>query len=550
MGGSRDVKLDLSGHNDKVPFRVGAFLIFPERNVIERHGQVAPVEALVMDVLCALAERPGEMLSRDALISHIWYFNPSADESLTRAVSMLRKIFRDDPDGQPYIETVWKRGYRLRAPVIHSLRNGMALDVSGGAGPQTQDAARSDVVSYSVAVLRFGMLPPSPNDEFLSDGITRDLTALLSRVPRLRVAAYSSAVRYDGSEASTPQLCNELGVRYLVSGTLTRVNDYVQLRVALMDGFSNRQMWAKRIDEPLNRFFDVQDGLVLDVSTSILSEMQNSEAAAVRQNGSFNVDAYALVQYAEALRERYGQESAEQIVQTLQRALEIDPGNATVHASLATQLTQNVVSRFSTTPAETFARARRHIDQALKLDANNPEVLTAAGIAAAMMGNARLAVRQLTRALERDPNNVHALAVLGWQSNWLNADPEGITMIETAERRAPHHPRYALWAYYRGHCEAKLGNLEAAVEAYRTSAERNPNYHLNYVSMASVLAVMGRHDEAVEAITRALELVPDYTSTDYQTLVERMIYMFGDRPGSDEVLGCLHEVWRRIPVRR
>jgi TolB-like protein/Flp pilus assembly protein TadD len=501
---------------------------------------------LVMDVLCALAQQPGEMLSRDSLISLIWYFNPSADESLTRAISILRKVFRADSEGQPYIETVWKRGYRLLAPVFPQLRDSVKIFAPGNDHVLSSAGARSEVASFSVAVLRFNMLPLSPDDAFLSDGFTRDLTALLSRVPRLRVAAYNTAVRYDGSEASTPALCTALGVRYLVSGSMTRVNGQVQLRVAVMDGFTDSQLWSKRIDAPLNRILDLRDGLVLDISTSILSEMRNSEAAAVEQNTSFNVDAYAMVQYAEALRERYGQEAAEKIVQTLERALEIEPGNATVRAALATQLTQNVVSRFSKTPSETFARARVLIDEALKLDANDPEVLTAAGIVATMMGNARLAVRQLTRAIQRDPNNAHALAVLGWQSNWLNGDRAGIAMIETAERRAPHHPRYALWAYYRGHCEVKLGRLEAAVAAYRTSIDRNPNYHLTYVSLASVLAVLNRDDEAAEAIARALALVPDYTSMDYQILAERMIYMFGARPGRDEVLGCLHEVWRHV----
>lgn len=542
----RAANLDLLEERDKAPFRAGAFQIVPMRNVIEGCGSATPIEPLIMDVLCALSEQPGEVLSREALLSHIWYANPGADESLTRAVSILRKAFRADEGGQPYIETVWKRGYRLAAPVVHPSRNEMTVSSPSDDGFQALAPMPPDVVSYSVAVLRFDMLPPAAGDEFLSDGITRDLTTLLSRVPRLRVAAYSSAARYGGREADLPQLCNTLGVRYLVSGTLTRLNDQVQLRVALMDGFTNSQLWSKRIDERLDRFFDVQDGLVLDVSTSILSELQNSEAAAIKQRGPFNVDAYALVQYAEALREQYGRESAEQIVQTLERALKIEPDNAAVHASLAIQLTQNVVSRFSTTPAETFAKAHMHIEEALRLDANHPEVLLAAGIAATMMGNARLAVRQLSRAVQADPNNAHALAVLGWQTNWLNADRRSIAMIETAERRAPHHPRYALWAYYRGHCEVKIGRLEAAVEAYKSSAERNPNYHLNYVSMASVLAVMRRDAEAEEAVASALALVPDYTASDYETLAERMIYMFGDEPRREDVLGSLHAVWRRV----
>jgi TolB-like protein/Flp pilus assembly protein TadD len=540
-------KLSSLGEIDRIPFRIGAFEIFPERNAIERDGRSTRVEALIMDVLCALAEQHGAVVSRDALISHIWYFNPGADESLTRAISILRKIFRSDGEGQPYIETVWRRGYRLAAPVVRRERTAARSISDSGAGHAgLSNVAPDHVPSYSVAVLGFDMLPPSRNDSFLADGFTRDLTALLSRVPRLRVTAYSSAAHHKDREVPITDLCRLLGARYLVSGTLTRLGDQIQLRAALMDGLADRQVWAQRVDEPLDRFFAMQDGLVLDVSTSILSELQIREAALLKRQAGFNLDAYELVQYSESLREHYSRETASEIIRNLRRALELDPGNAAVHASLATQLTQNVVSRFSTTPAETFAEARKHIDQALRLDANNPDVLTAAGIAATMMGNARLAVRQLTRALRRDPNNVHALAVLGWQVNWLNAEPEGTLMIKTAERRAPHHPRYSLWAYYRGHCEVKLGNFEAAIEAYRTSQDRNPLYHLNLVSLAAALATAQRDREAEEAIQQVLELVPDYTSGDYHALADRMPYMFGSKADKDAVLNNLHRVWRSV----
>lgn len=196
--------MDLPREGDKAPFRAGAFQIVPMRNVIEGCGSTTSIEPLIMDVLCALSEQPGEVLSRDALLSHIWYANPGADESLTRAISILRRAFRADEGGQPYIATVWKRGYRLAAPVVHPSRNELTMWSRRDDGFQPPAPVRLDVVSYSVAVLRFDTLPPAPGDEFLSDGITRDLTTLLSRVPNLRVSAYSSAARYHGREADAP----------------------------------------------------------------------------------------------------------------------------------------------------------------------------------------------------------------------------------------------------------------------------------------------------------------------------------------------------------
>ena len=314
-----------------------------------------------------------------------------------------------------------------------------------------------------------------------------------------------------------------------------------------MDGMGNSQIWAQRIDSTLDRFFEVQDNIVLDVSTSTASALVVSHAKELQARRRFQLSAYQLVQRAEGLRLNYNRSTAQEIVHLLERALAIQPDDAAVHAALAVQLTQNVTSKFDDTPAETFALAKRHVEIAIASAPDDPDVLSAAGITATMMGNSRLAVRNLTRAVELDPNNPHALAVLGWQHCWLYGDRAGIGMIETAEARASHHPRYAVWAHYRGHCEVRLGNVEAAIEAYRDSNFRNPDYSLNLVTLAAALAFAGDSDEARKIIERIRHVAPDYSMADYRSLVERMIYWFGDHPIGDEMTAALQDAWDAIP---
>ncbi|WP_338466130.1 winged helix-turn-helix domain-containing protein [Novosphingobium sp. ZN18A2] len=519
--------------------RVGAFTADPSGNRLECSGVDYPVEPLVMDVLCFLAGRAGETVSRDELIEHVWFFNPYADESLTRAISLLRRIFRHDPGGRAYIETTWKRGYRLTADV-------RMLAPARHLPTYYQAPALED--EFAVAVLPFRRQSTEESDGFLADGLTRDLTMLLSRVPRLRVAAYSSAQTVREGADRAPVISDRLDVRYLVSGSLARQGENFQLRVALMDGVDDAQLWAQRIDARLDQFFSVQDKIVLDVSTSLSSALHLSHAAALQQRKPFQLNAYELVQRAEALRLHYNSETAHEIVTLLEHALELDPGDGAVHAALAVQHTQNVTSKFCDTPAETFSLAKRHIDAGLSLSPHDPEVLAAAGITATMMGNARLAVRHLRTALDLDPNNAHTLAVLGWQQCWLTGEEEGLRMIETAEERAPHHPRFSLWAHYRGHCEIRLGCAERAIDAYQDGEARNPGYSLNLVTLAAAQAVAGRTSDAHSTLLRLKRVAPDYRLEDYIGLARRMTYWFGERLTRKAMISALADAWHTLPA--
>lgn len=480
-----------------------------------------------MNVLCLLSSRPHELFTRSEIIDRIWLLEAGGDESLTRAISQLRRVFAHDPEGGEYIKTTWKRGYSLCADVVS--RPDRQSDANGDALVIRTAPRDGAITGYAVAVLPFANASESAGDAFLADGITRDLTMMLSRVPRLKVGAYSSAIRKQDGRDPLPEISAELDCRYVISGSISRAGPNFQLRVALMDGVEETQIWAKRIDAPLTDFYRVQDQIILDVSTSLASAVQISHVASISGRRPFELSAYELVQRAEVLRLHYNNETAIEIVELLDQALALDPQDATVHAALAVQHTQNVVSSFVSNAPEVFAMAQEHVRQALSLAPSDPEALAAAGIAATMMGQAETAVDYLERAVGIDPNNPHTLAVLGWQHCWVHGSREGIEMIASAEQRAPHHPRFGQWAHYRGHCEVRLGNVESAVEAYRDGATRNPAYSLNLATLAAALELANLDAEADDAVKRLVEVSPQYRPADLQALAVRMEYWFGGR---------------------
>lgn len=533
---------------DGAALSVGAFGIETPRNTLTLGDREFRIEPLVMDVLCLLSSRPREVISRSEIIDSVWLTECGGDESLTRAIGQLRGVFAHDPDGGRYIETVWKRGYSLVAEVSWEKASDRTLSES--LAPVRQSRSKMVPKGYAVAVLHFANASSGVGDAFLADGITRDLTMMLSRVPRLKVAAYTSAIRLQEGRDSLADISNTLDCRYVVSGSLSRAGPNFQLRVALMDAVDEAQVWAKRIDAPLTDFYRVQDRIILDISTSLASALQVSHVASISGRRPFQLNAYELVQRAEALRLKYNRDSALEIVDLLNRALALDPQDATVHAALAVQHTQNVVSSFVSDASDTFSTAQDHIERALALAPTDPEALAAAGVAATMKGDAEDAVAYLERANAIDPNNPHTLAVLGWQHCWRNGTREGIAMIERAEDRAPHHPRYSVWAHYRGHCEIRLGNIDAAVQAYRDGEARNPEYSLNLATLVAALELAGRQNEADAAADRLFTVSPAYRPIDLQILADRMKHWFGEHPSNAEFTKAFSLAWDRAEETR
>ena len=483
------------------PFRAFALdgrHVDPAALAIRSAAADTTIEPKVMALLALLAERPGRLWTRSELIDRLWPDGGGGDESLTRAVYMLRKAL-GDPHGLPdAIVTVPKLGYRLDATVAYGDQR---LPDTVGEALAWQEEAAAD--GLSVAVMPIEDMSPESGSGYLAQGMTRDLTALLSRVPRLRVAAYSSVTGRAGATAA--EIAEAVNVRYVVSGTLTQRQDLIRLRMEMVDCRSHALVWSQRYDTGLDAFFDVQEDAILSISTAISSQVKVIDPSGDGR-GPFNPSAYELVQEAETLRLNYGRATAGHIVEKLGRVMDIEPHNAVARAALAVQLSQNVVSQWVKDPDATRGEANRHIELALAAAPSDPEVLAAAGVVAAMFHRPDEAIGYLERSIRRDPNNAHALAVLGWQRCIRLSDPRGVELITLAEERAPHHPRFGLWATYRATAHLFMLDYANGVVACREAVARTPNYYQPSLSLAWALTGLKRRGEAEDAVRRAQRL--------------------------------------------
>ena len=422
-----------------------------------------------------------------------------------------------------------------------------AFSISSTASATTSNVVDTilDETRLSLGVLPFENENLSEDRAFLVGGMTRDLTSMLSRVPNLRVAPYSSTRTIMPATMGAPEAAEELGVRYIVSGSLTEAGDQLVVRLDLTDADTGQQQWSERFSEPVENFFELQDRVIQHVATSIFSEVQASEVDRIRDKSEFDLTVYELIQAAEAEREVYSDEAAMRIVDLLERALGIAPDDPKVKGFLAIQLTQNVVSGYSDDPASDVRHAFELLAEARAIAPRDPQVLMGAGIANFMTGQTQEAHRLLTDSLAIDPNEPHAAAVLGWAMCYLGDPERGVSLIESSEARAPRHPRYALWANYRVGCEAVAGDWEAGRRAAYEAIDRNPNYVTNYFLAVTTECLLGNTEQALRMREESRRVNANFTLATFDAATKQANF-----PGTpdmtqeeviEEVRACLGE---------
>ena len=521
------------------------------------------LEPKVMALLVVLARKPGELWSRKDLIDEIWPNGFGGDESLSRLVSLLRKAFSGDHGLDDIVKTVPKLGYRLDATVDFSVEKtaipklpdespetssaisarpgwfyaigalmlligvvGLGYFFTTTTGRESQSAA--DNSHLSLAVLPIESLGPLKDSAFLADGMTRDLTAMLSRVPNARVAPYSSTRVMVGESTDGKTAAEQLGVRYVISGSLTEQGGQLVLRMNLEDTKAGEQIWSKRFVQPLANFFDLQEQVIQEIATSIFSEIQASEMAELRNEDEFNLSVYELIQKAKSERYVYGRGAAMRVISDAERALAFDPDNYSARAILATQLAQNVISGYSDDPAHDIPLALKSLDQMRAIAPRDPEVLTATALVRLYIkGERQQAIRLLEESLLIDPNELHAAVVLGSQKCYSGNSEEGLPLILNAEARAPRDPRYSIWPWFRSGCLAVKGDIALARDASQDAIDRNPNYPGPYFALAQYECLLGNKDAAGNAIQRSRQIDPDYTQNTFEQIMTKVGY-----PGS------------------
>jgi TolB-like protein len=360
----------------------GPFTFDANGRVLTRDGALVPLGSRALSLLAALAGAHGRVLTKDELIQAGWGDQAVEDSNLTVQIAALRKALGRRPDGEGWIITVNRVGYRL------ALNEG-AFDIRSGSNLD---------LTLRCAVLPFRSDPRDENQVRLSEGLADDLITDLSRVPNLRVTARASSFGYDGSSVPLGQVSRELGVRYIIQGSVQRYGDSLRVNVHVIDARDNTHVWGARFDGATNDLFSLQDKIATDLVMGLTSIVRPRLA----RSRPMDADVKTLFLRGRALVSQWSHESIA-VRRLLVESLKRDPSFARAHAWLSgSKPNIRVVTRAIATAVVALGDAWRTRQASIALWTVGPDMLRDLGIG-------RCEIDWVVRNGRRDPRLTKAV---------------------------------------------------------------------------------------------------------------------------------------------
>jgi adenylate cyclase len=357
----------------------------------------------------------------------------------------------------------------------------------------------------SIAVLSFTNMSGDSEQEFFSDGIAEDIITALSRYPSLFVIARNSSFTYKGRAVDVKQVGLDLGVRYVLEGSVRKAGDRIRITAQLVDAETAKHVWAERYDRDLADTFAVQDEITEAVTIAIAPAVADSERHRAMRKLPGSLDAWAAYQRGMWHLSKRSADDVALAQKFFQQATDLDPNFAGGYTGLAF-VQRTAASRLGAASAETLsvALARR----AVALDGNDAEARTCLGLMVLWQGDYEGALAEIENALAISPNLADAHGVLGSVLNWSGQRREARVALEKSIRLDPLNPNLAIRFLALTVNFYLSGEYAAAVQAAKRTIRSYPDHESAYRWLAAALGQTGRIEEAKEALEKAVAIAP------------------------------------------
>jgi len=363
----------------------------------------------------------------------------------------------------------------------------------------------------SIAVLPFANMSGDAEQEYFTDGISEDLITDLSKVSALFVIARNSSFTYKGRAVKVQEIGRELGVRFVLEGSIRKAGNRVRITAQLVDALSGGHLWADRFDRELTDIFATQDEVVQKIVEALAIKLSQVEAQDLRRGGTKNLEAYECWLRARQLLGRGTRDSIIQARDLHRRAIELDPKFCSPHVGLAFAAVSDYVNAWGPDPMLALDEAEQWARRAIELDDRQPGGHVALGNVLVWRRSYDDALTALNRAVELDHNYAQGHALLGMALMYSGCSAEALEALATAMRLDPHYPNILLHLVAQAHFS--LGHDEIAATHLSERIARNPNTDASRMLLAACYGHLGRAEEARAAWAGLLEVNPDFSLT-------------------------------------
>ena len=391
----------------------------------------------------------------------------------------------------------------------------------------------------SIAVLPFVNLSGDPDQEFLADGISEDITTALSKLIQFFVISRTTTSTYKGRAVTVKQVAEELGVQFVLEGSVQRAGDRLRVNAQQIDALSGRHLWADSYDRDVNDLFAVKDEITLSIASNIGAAIGVGAISRASRSETNSLEAWALYREGTDHIVKLTPEDNRRGRELTERALEIDPGFAIARANLAYTFLHEARNRWSDSPEASYETALKIIEQILEDNPSHAYTLGALAFYYQFRGELRSAIETAERAVALDPNEMVSRGALGWSLRLVGRADEAAQEIKAMMRLSPQAPDWVVISL--GDSYLIAGSPAEALTIFEAVLGRPPTSPGNEawarLMKALALDALGREEEARDQIARSVEVYPARTIS-----FMRLSYPFDD-PARFEPWA---ETWRRL----
>jgi TolB-like protein len=471
----------------------GAFRLMPRTGELWRGGREVRLTPRAAAVLALLVERAQQIVTKQELLDRVWEGNAVGDEALTSCVQELRRALDDDAREPRYIETRHRRGYRLIVPVA--------------AAPALPDKP-------GIAVMPFENMSGDPEQQYFVDGLVEDVITALSRISAYSVIARNSSFTYKGRAVDVRQVGQELGVRYVLEGSVRKAGGRLRIAGQLIDTTTGNHLWADRYEGALEDVFDLQDRITSNVVAVMEPRVRQAEIKRAQAKPTENLTAYDLYLRAYAAFTDDAEESINCALEMLARAVAIDPRYSTAYGLISQCHVQQLHGGWGSV-ADVKMRGLEAARLAAETGRDDPRALGwAANGIARFGGKIEEALAHIERALILNPDSTHVRRLSGWTCIVAGRHERAIEHFKRAMQLDPMDP----WAFdaYFGIALPYFftGRYEEALAWVDKTLLNRPNFVSAFGMKIAASAMAGRPSgEIQEAIGWLHALDPEVSIT-------------------------------------
>jgi adenylate cyclase len=364
----------------------------------------------------------------------------------------------------------------------------------------------------SIAVLPFANMSGDPEQEYFSDGLSEDIITALSQLPDMLVIARNSTFTYKRKSVKVQQVGRELGVRYVLEGSVRKAGDRVRITAQLIDATTGHHLWAERYDRNLEDIFAIQDEITLRILKALQVKLIDGEQGRLSAKGTENIEAYLKTLQARSHFRRFDRGSSLLARQIFEEVIALDPQYPMPYAMLGWTYLNDVFLGWSDSPRESMKRAFASAQKCIALDDSSPAAHGLLSRVYLMQSKHDKAILEAEKAVALDPNSADAHMLLGNVFNYAGRLEEAISAIDKAIRLNPFPP--SSYFHCLGMAYREAGKYEESITVCKKALKLQPNNIYAHIVLAATYSLLNRQEEAQAAAAEVLNIDPKF-SLDY-----------------------------------